>query len=423
MMSSVCQQCRANGRQTGLQWLNRQRLGRPFIWSPPSSQSKLKFHVKPFPPKMLMECRQTCQIGCKASEAVGCSIAVVAVLCYLRPNFITLSLLCSSSTATIVGVPVQSPFHLHGRALLEDAAVPGQSDLDPPSPSLQAAGGSQAFSTLFGIKRPPASEDTARFWNIQYKALPWLFGLGMVAGMCIFPPIGHAVQAVFSANAAMNLGSGFVQAFPLIFFSEIGDKTFFISGLLAVKYGKLVSYCGSMVALVAMSVVAVLMGQVFHAVPPSLVNGLPLDDYAATLLFAYFGLQAFREAASMSPDRNSARNDDQLEEAQDVVEDLGNVKGSKFWPLFFSTFSLVFAAEFGDKSFLATIGLGAAQNPFSVIAGAVVGHGLATAIAVVSGSLVSRYLSKRAICLISGMFFLTFAATSFLSLLGVPLPL
>eukprot|EP00667_Euglena_gracilis_P031649 EG_transcript_46306 len=139
-----------------------------------------------------------------------------------------------------------------------------------------------------------------------------------------------------------------------------------------------------MAALVAMSVVAVLMGQVFHAVPPSLTNGLPLDDYAATLLFAYFGFQAIREAASMPADGKSGKMDEELEEAEDVVKDFGKtVEESKFWPLFFSTCSLVFAAEFGDKSFLATIGLSAAQNPFSVTAGAVAGHGLATAIAVV----------------------------------------
>ena len=34
------------------------------------------------------------------------------------------------------------------------------------------------------------------------------------------------------------LQGGFAQAFSLIFVSELGDKTFFIAGLLAVKYGR-----------------------------------------------------------------------------------------------------------------------------------------------------------------------------------------
>lgn len=55
-----------------------------------------------------------------------------------------------------------------------------------------------------------------------------------------------------------------------------------------------------------------------------------------------------------------------------------------------STFALVFAAEWGDKSFIATIALAAASSPVGVVAGAVAGHGVATALAVAGGNAMGK---------------------------------
>jgi len=105
--------------------------------------------------------------------------------------------------------------------------------------------------------------------------------------------------------------------------------------------------------------------------------------------------------------------DDELEEAE---KDVAGTKGDTQIQLLIEAFTLVFTAELGDRSFLATIALSAAQNPVMVASGAVLAHSLATGIAVASGALLAKYISEKVVGYVGGSLFLAFAITTALGL-------
>ncbi|GAB5368310.1 hypothetical protein AAMO2058_001308500 [Amorphochlora amoebiformis] len=236
-----------------------------------------------------------------------------------------------------------------------------------------------------------------------------------VAGLMAIAPgsliSAHAAGDVVASSAAGMGGplvsGGFVQALSLVFASEIGDKTFFIAALLAMRASRLLAFGGSMLALASMTIISVLIGQIFHNVPTSLTGGLPLDDYAAIAFLGYFGVKSILDAYNL-PD-NSAGVDEELEEAE---KEISGTKADTQWQLLLEAFTLVFAAELGDRSFLATIALSAAQNPVMVGLGAILAHSLATGIAVASGSILAKYISEKVVGYVGGVLFIVFAITT-----------
>ena len=161
-----------------------------------------------------------------------------------------------------------------------------------------------------------------------------------------------------------------------------------------------------------MTVISVLIGQVFHQVPDSFTGGLPIDDYVAIASFVYFGAKSISDA--LGNEDAGAGMAEELDEAEQVLAEgdvLEKTRG-KALRLAGEAFALTGAAEVGDRSQLATIALSAAQNPYLVCAGACFGHGLATGIAVVGGAFISRYTNERTVGLVGGVLFLVFAATT-----------
>ncbi|KAK7576275.1 hypothetical protein V9T40_012561 [Parthenolecanium corni] len=92
---------------------------------------------------------------------------------------------------------------------------------------------------------------------------------------------------------------GFVQAFlktlSVIFVSEIGDKTFFIAAIMAMKHPRLMVFLGAMSALAFMTVISVLGGWAMSVVPKKYTY------YGSVILFFLFGIKMIIDGMRMSP--------------------------------------------------------------------------------------------------------------------------
>ena len=252
-------------------------------------------------------------------------------------------------------------------------------------------------------------------------------------------------QAALEASALGT--SGALAAFSLVFLSELGDKTFFLAGLLAMRVGRSAALVGSVAALALMTGVSVAIGAAFQAVPSAISSSVNISKWASVACLVYFGLKTLKAAwetpaggpalgsggtpassataatataasapADLAPELAAAQEELEAAEQAGRVHDTAGkapaADASAFatWARSASEVaSIIFLAEWGDRSMLATIALAAAQNPAGVAAGAVGGHAVATAIAVWGGVLVARHLSERTVGLIGGALFLAFA--------------
>ncbi|KAE9621199.1 putative Gdt1 family protein [Lupinus albus] len=239
-----------------------------------------------------------------------------------------------------------------------------------------------------------------------------LFGSALVFSLIAFLKGGPStVLAAFAK-------SGFTAAFTLIFVSEIGDKTFFIAALLAMQYKKGLVLLGSMGALALMSVMSVVIGRIFQSVPAQFQTTLPIGEYAAVTLLLFFGLKSIKDAWDLPSDVANNGNDnnpelDELAEAEELVKEKASKRLTNPLEIIWKSFSLIFFAEWGDRSMLATIALGAAQSPWGVASGAIAGHFLATCIAILGGAFLANYISEKLVGYLGGGLFLIFAVATF----------
>lgn len=102
-----------------------------------------------------------------------------------------------------------------------------------------------------------------------------------------------ASLAAWAADGPLGR-SGLLASFSLIFLSELGDKTFFIAALLAMRLGRGIAFAGSLAALGAMTLISVGIGAAFSRVPDALRSSAPVGELAGAALLVFFGLRALK---------------------------------------------------------------------------------------------------------------------------------
>ncbi|KAJ3800760.1 hypothetical protein GGU11DRAFT_350490 [Lentinula aff. detonsa] len=248
--------------------------------------------------------------------------------------------------------------------------------------------------------------------------------------------------------------SALIQSFAMIIVSEVGDKTFLIAAILAMSNPRLVVFAGAFGSLVAMSILSSAMGHILPTLLPRRWTQL-----AAGILFLVFGTKMFVEGRQMKAGNEKIQ--EEMKEAEEEIEEdearheglqppalengghlvpLGVIEGGRspvfaskestlgpkskpkrsfvegarnfcsffLGPVFVKAFALTFLGEWGDRSQIATIALGAAHNAYLVALGTIIGHGCCTAAAVVGGKYVSTKISAKHITLGGAVLFLLF---------------
>lgn len=249
----------------------------------------------------------------------------------------------------------------------------------------------------------------------------------------------------------------YILAMSMILVSEIGDKTFLVAALMAMRHPRILVFSAASAALIVMTVLSAVLG---HAVPTLIPERL--THFAAAILFLIFGAKLGREGLAMSPEegvgeemkevemeleekeshmarRNSRRSSQispyVLESGQApktsrgrrsrsdsrlpapprspssspssrslspnrtslsaVLDGISNLFSLLLSPVWVQTFVMTFLAEWGDRSQIATIAMAAGQDYWWVTGGAISGHAVCTFVAVMGGRAIAGRISTR----------------------------
>ncbi|AFY53858.1 putative membrane protein [Rivularia sp. PCC 7116] len=199
--------------------------------------------------------------------------------------------------------------------------------------------------------------------------------------------------------------TAFISGFLLITVSEIGDKTFFIAMILAMQHSRRLVFAGAISALAAMTMLSVGVGQAASLLPEIYIH------YAEIALFIIFGFKLLYDSTQMPSETCDVavvgEAKEVVEKAEKQIKDQKNV-----WAILLEAFVLVFVAEWGDRTQIATIALAAENNPIGVSIGAILGHAICAVIAVTSGRMLAGQITERQLTAAGGCLFIVFGVVA-----------
>jgi putative Ca2+/H+ antiporter (TMEM165/GDT1 family) len=177
------------------------------------------------------------------------------------------------------------------------------------------------------------------------------------------------------ADVDLNL---LVSTFALVFIAELPDKTALATFMLATRYPAVQVVLGAWLAFLIQTIVAVIAGSLLQLLPEQPVR------IAAGVGFLVFAVLAWRR----KPEEEVKEEEVKVEE-----QEVQAARGRRS-PPWLASFLVVFAAEWGDLTQLATAGLVAhSGRPLEVGVAAVAALWTVTLLAVTAGNQLARVMN------------------------------
>lgn len=183
----------------------------------------------------------------------------------------------------------------------------------------------------------------------------------------------------------------FFSTFGLIFVAELPDKTAFATLLMATQGDPWAIFIGVAAAFLVQSGIAVCFGSFFAKLPPQWIH------LGAGILFLVFAVMAWRR--DLDADHDSA-------EKEIAVEASSAALAKTFWQTASRSFVIIFVAEWGDLTQLASASLTAKyQAPFIIFSASTLALWTASAIAIGVGHNLQKAINTQLLTRVAALAF------------------